>query len=210
MCGFSHLHCHSQYSLLDGAAAIPGMVGKASRNGMPGLAITDHGNMFGVPVSEVNRIAKLFPERAGMDTFEKVIDPDVNPDTAGEIKALFDHPDSKIQKMMSFARTLEGCPRQTRIHAAGVIIAPGKVSGYVPVALSKEKDVITQYDGPASEMSGLLKMDFFGLRTLSILKTAIKLVGSSAVEHFVEERRKNGLFHSIFDVTSRVDLRTCN
>jgi len=142
-------------------------------------AIRDVGRVLGVPLNEVNRIAKLFPERPGMDTFEKVINPEVNPDTAGEIKSLFDHPDMQIQKMMSFARTLEGCPRQTGIHAAGVIIAPGRVYNYVPVALSKEKDVVTQYDGPSSEMCGLLKMDFLGLKTLSILKTSIKLVKES-------------------------------
>lgn len=49
MCTFSHLHCHSQYSLLDGAASIKGMVNKAAKTGMPALAITDHGNMYGVP-----------------------------------------------------------------------------------------------------------------------------------------------------------------
>ncbi len=142
-------------------------------------AIRDVGRVLGVPLNEVNRIAKLFPERPGLDTFSKVTDPSVNPDSAEEIKALFDHPDTQIRKMMSFARTLEGCPRQTGIHAAGVIIAPGTVYDYVPVALSKEKDVITQYDGPSSEMCGLLKMDFLGLKTLSILKTAIRLVKES-------------------------------
>ncbi len=142
-------------------------------------AIRDVGRVLGVPLNEVNRIAKLFPERPGLDTFKKVLDPTLNPDTAGEITALFDHSDTQVRKMMSFARTLEGCPRQTGIHAAGVIIAPGTVYDYVPVALSKEKDVITQYDGPSSEMCGLLKMDFLGLKTLSILKTAIRLVKES-------------------------------
>ncbi len=142
-------------------------------------AIRDVGRVLGVPLNEVNRISKLFPERPGFDTFKRVIDPSVNPETATEIKALFDHPDTQIRKMMSFARTLEGCPRQTGIHAAGVIIAPGTVYNYVPVALSKEKDVITQYDGPSSEMCGLLKMDFLGLKTLSILKTSIRLVKES-------------------------------
>ncbi len=147
-------------------------------------AIRDVGRVLGIPLSEVNRIAKLFPERPGMDTFEKVVNPEVNPDTADEIQSLFDHPDQKVQKMMSFAKTLEGCPRQTGIHAAGVIIAPGKVYNYVPVALSKEKDVVTQYDGPSSEMCGLLKMDFLGLKTLSILKTAIRLVKQSTGKEY--------------------------
>lgn len=139
-------------------------------------AIRDVGRMLGVPLAEVNRIAKLFPEKVGVDLFDKVLNPDINPDTAEDINALFDSPDEQIRKMMKYARVLEGCARQTGIHAAGVIIAPGEVSNYVPVALSKEKDVITQYDGPSAEMCGLLKMDFLGLKTLSILKTAIRYV----------------------------------
>jgi DNA polymerase-3 subunit alpha len=139
-------------------------------------SIRDVGRVLGVPLSEVNRIAKLFPERPGIDTFSKVLDPEKNPDTATEIQELFEHPDDQIRKMMKYARVLEGCARQTGIHAAGVIIAPGEVSDYVPVALSKEKDVITQYDGPNAEMCGLLKMDFLGLKTLSILKTSIAYV----------------------------------
>lgn len=139
-------------------------------------AIRDVGRILGVPLSEVNRIAKLIPEKPGQDTFETAMNPEINGDTALEIKALFEHPESQIKRMMKYAKTLEGCARHTGIHAAGVIIAPGPVYQYVPVALSKEKDVITQYDGPSAEMCGLLKMDFLGLKTLSILKTAIRLV----------------------------------
>jgi DNA polymerase-3 subunit alpha len=86
--------------------------------------------------------------------------------------------------MMRFARTLEGSARQTGIHAAGVIIAPGEISEYVPVALSKDKELITQYDGPNAEECGLLKMDFLGLKTLSILKTAIKYVEENHGVHY--------------------------
>lgn len=139
-------------------------------------AIRDVGRVLGIPLSEVNRIAKLFPERPGVDTFSTVLDPEKNPDTFDEIGKLFHADDVGVRKMMQFARTLEGCARQTGIHAAGVIIAPGNVHEYVPVALSKEKDVITQYDGPNAEYCGLLKMDFLGLRTLSILKTVIQYV----------------------------------
>jgi len=142
-------------------------------------AIRDVGRVLGVPLAEVNRITKLFPEKPGVDTFETVLDPDKNPETCEEIKFLFESTDPQVRKMMKFAQTLEGSARQTGIHAAGVIIAPGPVSEYVPVALSKEKDIITQYDGPMSEMCGLLKMDFLGLRTLSILKTAIQYVNEN-------------------------------
>ncbi len=139
-------------------------------------AIRDVGRVLGVPLAEVNRIAKLFPDRPGIDTFAKVLDPEKNPDTYQNIKQLFEDPEPQIRRMMKFARTLEGSARQTGIHAAGVIIAPGKVYDYVPVALSKEKDVITQYDGPSAEKCGLLKMDFLGLKTLSILKTAMQYI----------------------------------
>jgi DNA polymerase-3 subunit alpha len=139
-------------------------------------AIRDVGRVLGVPLQEVNRIAKLFPDRPGLDTFDKVLDTSRNPESAKEIQQVFEHPDPQVQKMMRFARTLEGSARQTGIHAAGVIIAPGEINEYVPVALSKDKELITQYDGPNAEMCGLLKMDFLGLKTLSILKTAVEYV----------------------------------
>ncbi len=139
-------------------------------------AIRDVGRVLGVPLQEVNRIAKLFPDRPGLDTFDKVLDASQNPESAKDIQQLFEHPDPQVQKMMRFARTLEGSARQTGIHAAGVIIAPGEINEYVPVALSKDRELITQYDGPNAEMCGLLKMDFLGLKTLSILKTAVEYV----------------------------------
>ena len=139
-------------------------------------AIRDVGRVLGVPLQEVNRISKLFPDRPTLDTFDKVLDPEKNPESAKEIQALFEHSDPQIARMMRYARTLEGSARQTGIHAAGVIIAPGEISDYVPVALSKEKELITQYDGPSAEECGLLKMDFLGLKTLSILKTAMQYV----------------------------------
>jgi len=147
-------------------------------------SIRDVGRVLGVPLQEVNRISKLFPDKVGLDTFDKILDPKSNPESAEEIKSLLMSPDDNIRKMMKYAMVLEGCARQTGIHAAGVIIAPGEVSNYVPVALSKEKDVITQYDGPNAEMCGLLKMDFLGLKTLSILKTAIKFVAENYNKHY--------------------------
>jgi len=139
-------------------------------------AIRDVGRVLGVPLQEVDRITKMFPDQPGVNTFDKVLNPSKNPESAKDIKQLFDHPDPQVQKMMRFARTLEGSARQTGIHAAGVIIAPGEISEYVPVALSKDKELITQYDGPHAEECGLLKMDFLGLKTLSILKTSIQYV----------------------------------
>lgn len=147
-------------------------------------SIRDVGRVLGVPLEEVNRITKMFPDQPGVNTFDKVLDPSKNPESAKDIRELFEHPDPQVQKMMRFARTLEGSARQTGIHAAGVIIAPGEISEYVPVALSKDKELITQYDGPHAEECGLLKMDFLGLKTLSILKTAIKYVEENHGVHY--------------------------
>ncbi len=151
-------------------------------------AIRDVGRVLGVPLQEVNRITKMFPDSPSLTMFDDVLDPGKNPESAKEIQQLFEHPDPQLQKMMRFARTLEGSARQTGIHAAGVIIAPGEIDEYVPVALSKDKELITQYDGPNAEECGLLKMDFLGLKTLSILKTAIDYVKENhGVRHELDD-----------------------
>ena len=137
-------------------------------------ALRDVGRTLGIPLSEVNRIAKMIPDRPGM-TFKKSLDSQNNPDHVEELQALFNSPDPLINKMMRFAKTLEGTARHTGVHACAVIIAPDAITNYVPVSKAKDDAIVTQYDGPMSEMCGLLKMDFLGLKTLSIIKTAIKL-----------------------------------
>lgn len=138
--------------------------------------IKDAGRVLDVNLGEVNRISKIFPDAPTLDTFKKVLDKEKNPESAKEIAALFEDPDPDIRQMMTFAKTLEGAVRQTGIHAAGVIIAPGAISNFTPLARTKDDGVVTQYDGPTAENAGLLKMDFLGLKTMSILKTCIKLI----------------------------------
>ncbi len=138
-------------------------------------ALRDVGRTLGLPLNEVNRIAKMIPDRPGM-SFQKALDPNENPDFAQELAALFESKDPQVNKLMRFAKTLEGTARHTGVHACAVIIAPGDVTDYAPVSVARDQSLITQYDGPMAEMAGLLKMDFLGLRTLSILKTAIRLV----------------------------------
>lgn len=138
-------------------------------------ALRDVGRTLNIPLSEVNRIAKMIPDRPGM-SFKKALNPEVNPDYAEELGKLFHSEDPQVERMMRYAKTLEGTARHTGVHACAVIIAPDDVTNYAPVAVAKDEAVITQYDGPMAEMCGLLKMDFLGLKTLSILKTAVKLV----------------------------------
>ena len=144
-------------------------------------AIRDVGRALDVPLTEVNRIAKFIPERPGI-TFDKALTPEDNPDHWQDLKNAFDSPDPKVQQMLTYARSLEGTARHTGIHASAIIIAPGKLADYVPLAVAKNKGsdkgeaIITQYDGPHAELAGLLKMDFLGLKTLTIIKTALRLI----------------------------------
>ena len=78
---------------------------------------------------------------------------------------------------LRMAQILEGSVRNTGLHAAGIIIAPDQLTKYIPVSTARDADLqVTQFDGGVIESAGMLKMDFLGLKTLSILKTAIQFV----------------------------------
>ncbi|MFO7313908.1 DNA polymerase III subunit alpha [Rhodothermus marinus] len=136
------------------------------------MAIRDVARVLGIPLAEADRIAKLIPDGPKVtlaQAYEEV----------PELRALKESSDPQIRKLLHYAEVLEGSVRHTGVHAAGVIIAPGRVSDYVPVAVAKGKDndtVTTQYDGKWIEEFGLLKMDFLGLKTLTILNDALQLI----------------------------------
>ena len=136
--------------------------------------IRDVSRVLGVPLSEADRIAKLVPDGVKVSLADAK-------DQVGEFARLYQDPDPNIRKLMHYATVLEGSARHTGVHAAGVIIAPGDVSQYVPVSVQKGKGgaadaVVTQYDGKYIEDFGLLKMDFLGLKTLTILDDALALI----------------------------------
>lgn len=158
-------------------------------------ALRDVGRTLGIPLAEVNRIAKFVPEKPGM-TFKKAMTMDENPDFAQELAKAFESPDPEVRRMMKFAKTLEGTARHTGVHACAVIIAPGEVSNFVPISVAKDKSLVTQYDGPMAEKAGLLKMDFLGLKTLSIIKTCV---------HMVKDRYQVEIDPEEIDIT---DLKT--
>ena len=134
--------------------------------------VRDVARVLGIPLNEADRIAKMIPEGPKV-TLEKAMQ---------EVKAfrnLEEHENPTIRNLMHYAKVLEGSARQTGVHAAGVIIAPGDVSDYVPVAVSRnqgEEVVTTQYDGSRVEDFGLLKMDFLGLKTLTVLNDALRII----------------------------------
>ena len=138
-------------------------------------AIRDVGRVLGVPLSETDRISKLIPNgpAVSLDSAMKA---------SHQLRALKDDPDPKIQSLLRHAQVLEGTARHTSIHAAGIIIAPGRVQDYIPVAKAKSREnkdedaLISQYDGGWVEKFGLLKMDMLGLATLTILDDACSLI----------------------------------
>ena len=133
------------------------------------LAIRDVARVTELPLAEANALAKLIPERPGIS-----IDAALR-----ENKEFYEISKSgdKRSEVIAMARKLEGSIRNTGIHAAGVIIAPQDLTNYIPVSTSKDSDLlVTQFDGKVIEDAGMLKMDFLGLKTLSIIKDCIELI----------------------------------
>jgi DNA polymerase-3 subunit alpha len=141
-------------------------------------AIRDVGRALGIPLSEINKLTSYIPEKPNI-TLEEALNPAENP-KAGFLEQIYKDESHPLHKVLHWAHRLEGITRHTGIHAAGVIIAPEPLYNYVPLAIATrdetQRQVITQWDGPDCEKVGLLKMDFLGLKTLSILKTAVQLV----------------------------------
>ena len=131
-------------------------------------AVRDVGRALGLPYGDVDRIAKLIPYQIGM-TIEKALEtvPDLREMSASR---------QEIGKLLDIALKLEGMPRHSSIHAAGIVIGKGPLWDYVPLARTQEGDVVTQYAMADLEALGLLKIDFLALRTLTVMQRAQKLV----------------------------------
>ncbi|HEU4335171.1 MAG TPA: DNA polymerase III subunit alpha [Candidatus Eisenbacteria bacterium] len=130
--------------------------------------VRDVGRAIGLTYAEVDKVAKMVPADLGM-TLPKAIE------IVPELKAL-PKQDERYAKLLRASLALEGLARHASTHAAGVVIAPGPLSDYVPVFRSSKGDVTTQFDMKSVEKVGLLKMDFLGLRTLTVLEDAARMV----------------------------------
>ncbi|MBC8054246.1 MAG: DNA polymerase III subunit alpha [Sphingobacteriaceae bacterium] len=132
-------------------------------------SIQDVARVLDVPLSEVNLLKKLVPETLGItlkEAFEQV----------PELKEILKGNDIRA-KVLREAEKLEGSVRNTGIHAAGIIIAPYDLTDIIPVATMKDSDLlVTQFDGRVIEDAGVIKMDFLGLKTLTIIKNALTLI----------------------------------
>ena len=131
--------------------------------------IRDVGRVLNLPYSYVDAIAKSIPMELGI-TIEKALKE--NP----ELKAVYDT-DEQAKNLIDMSKRLEGLPRHTSMHAAGVLISPRPVDEYVPLSKAADGTITTQYTMTTLEELGLLKMDFLGLRTLTVIQDAARLAG---------------------------------
>ncbi|MCG8411491.1 MAG: DNA polymerase III subunit alpha, partial [Bacteroidales bacterium] len=137
------------------------------------MAIRDVARVEKLPLSEADHLAKLVPEKPGT-TLKKAFE------ESPELKDAKTSDNPIIARTIQFAETLEGSVRQTGVHACGIIIGRDDLYEHIPVCSSKDSELyITQYDGSHVESVGMLKMDFLGLKTLSIIKDAVENVKES-------------------------------
>lgn len=129
--------------------------------------IRDVGRALDYSYAEVDRIAKMIPQMLGI-TIEKALQ--VN----SELKQLYDE-DERCQYLIDIAKRLEGLPRHTSTHAAGVVIASEPLVNFVPLQ-KNEDSIVTQFTMGSLEELGLLKMDFLGLRTLTVIRDAVEMI----------------------------------
>jgi len=131
-------------------------------------AIRDVGRVQRLPLDEVGKLTKLVPSRPGItlkEAYEEV----------PELKAARLSAGTPVAETLKFAESLEGSVRQTGLHACGIIISRDSLTEYIPITTSKESSLfVTQFDGDHIEKVGMLKMDFLGLKTLAIIKDAVK------------------------------------
>jgi DNA polymerase III subunit alpha len=157
------------------------------------MSIKDVARVLDLPLAESNMLAKLVPDKPGTNLNRMLFAPltkkegeksleekeDLGPEDLDNVKKLreiYKGDDLQGQVLKEAAR-LEGSVRNTGLHAAGIIIAPDDLKNIIPVATSKDSDLlVTQIPGNVIEEAGVIKMDFLGLKTLSILKTALELI----------------------------------
>jgi DNA polymerase-3 subunit alpha len=158
-------------------------------------AIKDCGRALDMPYGDVDRIAKLVPATVGM-TLDTALE------EVPELQKLYDN-DPVIRELLDTAKKLEGLVRGAGVHASAVVIAPRALTELVPVAKTKNDEIVTAYDMNAVEKMGLLKMDFLGLTTLTVIDDCLKLIEASRGEKLdietippADEETFKKVFHS--------------
>ena len=146
-------------------------------------SIRDTARVLDLPLGDADRIAKLVPNMSKLNKIfgveEKILRQKFRAEDMELINQLLNisEGDDLEAETVNQAKVLEGSLRNTGIHACGVIITPGDITDYVPIATAKDSDLyVTQFDNAVVEDAGLLKMDFLGLKTLTLIKDTVKIV----------------------------------
>ena len=137
-------------------------------------AVRDVGKALGMSYTSVDEVAKMIPRELGI-TLDKALK------SSNDFKRAYESR-PEVKKLVDLARSVEGLPRNAGTHAAGVIIAPRDLRDYVPLQQGSDRGVITQYDKNKVEELGLLKMDFLGLRTLTVIGDCIQFIKETTGE----------------------------
>jgi DNA polymerase III subunit alpha len=155
-------------------------------------AVKDVGRTLGFTPAETDALAKLIPNAPNFSlTVKEAIE------QVPEVKAFYQN-DPRYKQLLDFAISLEGLSRHTGVHAAGVVIAPGPLDEFVPICTQAtkgsgsgddERVIVTQYDMTALEKAGMLKMDFLGLTTLTVISDALALIKERYGKEVVLEER---------------------
>ena len=130
--------------------------------------IKDVGRVMDIPYSKTDSISKMIPNDIGM-TIDKALEAN------NEFKALYES-DPEVRTLIDTCKRLEGLPRHTSMHAAGVVIGSRPIDEFVPLSRASDGTLVTQFTMTTIEELGLLKMDFLGLRTLTVIQNAEKLI----------------------------------
>lgn len=132
------------------------------------MAIRDVGRALNMPYGQVDSVAKMIPRDLNI-TIENALK------ESHELSSLY-NADEAVKKLIDMSRRLEGLPRHSSIHAAGVVISDAPVSDYVPLSKGADDTITTQFTMTTLEELGLLKMDFLGLRTLTVIQNAVNII----------------------------------
>ena len=136
--------------------------------------VRDVGRVMDLPYAFVDGIAKMIPREPGVNiTLNRALE--MNPD----LRKLYQE-DEQVHELIDMSKRLEGLPRHTSMHAAGVVISQKSIDEYVPLSLGSDGSITTQFTMTTLEELGLLKMDFLGLRTLTVIQDAARLAGESS------------------------------
>ena len=142
-------------------------------------AVRDVGRVLGMPYNDVDTVAKLIPRELGI-TIDKAI-------KSSDLRALYEN-DENVRRLIDLSRKVEGMPRHASTHAAGVVITRDTVESYVPLARNDES-IVTQFTMTTLEELGLLKIDFLGLRTLTVIDYAKRSI-KKRIPDFSEDMKK--------------------